>query len=49
MTHEPRVKNQVVPMDRMLPEYYALRGWDEKGIPKPEKLAELGLSQGGLP
>jgi len=44
MTHEPRVNDQVVPMDRMLPEYYALRGWDEEGIPRPEKLAELGLS-----
>lgn len=49
MTHEPRVKDQVVPMDRMLPEYYALRGWDEKGIPKAQKLAELGISQGRLP
>jgi aldehyde:ferredoxin oxidoreductase len=48
MTHEPRVKGQVVHMDRMLPEYYALRGWDEKGVPKQEKLAELGLSEEGV-
>ncbi len=27
----------------MLDEYYRLRGWDEKGIPKKEKLKELGL------
>lgn len=27
----------------MLDEYYRLRGWDENGIPKKEKLKELGL------
>ena len=27
----------------MLVEYYQFRGWDENGIPKDEKLAELGL------
>jgi aldehyde:ferredoxin oxidoreductase len=27
----------------MLPRYYRARGWDEQGIPTPEKLAELGL------
>ncbi len=27
----------------MLEEYYAFRGWDENGIPKPEKLRELSL------
>jgi len=27
----------------MLDEYYAFRGWDEKGIPTKEKLEELGL------
>ncbi len=26
-----------------LKEYYKARGWDEKGIPTPEKLAELGV------
>jgi aldehyde:ferredoxin oxidoreductase len=24
-------------------EYYHYRGWDEKGVPKPEKLEKLGL------
>jgi aldehyde:ferredoxin oxidoreductase len=28
---------------RMLAEYYRERGWDEQGIPTPEKLRELGL------
>ena len=27
----------------MLNEYYAFRGWDETGIPTPEKLKELNL------
>jgi aldehyde:ferredoxin oxidoreductase len=27
----------------MLKEYYQIRGWDENGIPTPEKLKELGL------
>jgi aldehyde:ferredoxin oxidoreductase len=27
----------------MLKEYYAFRGWDENGVPKQEKLRELGL------
>ena len=27
----------------MLEEYYAFRGWDKNGVPKPEKLEELSL------
>jgi len=27
----------------MLDKYYAMRGWDESGVPTPEKLKELGL------
>jgi aldehyde:ferredoxin oxidoreductase len=34
----------VVPLDKMLPEYYRLRGRDENGIPTPGKLKELGLA-----
>ncbi|NJE04584.1 aldehyde ferredoxin oxidoreductase [Thermococcus sp. M36] len=29
--------------DELLSEYYRLRGWDERGIPKKETLRELGL------
>jgi len=47
MTDEPCVNNQVVHLDRMLPEYYRLRGWDEKGIPTFEKLQHLGLEKEG--
>jgi aldehyde:ferredoxin oxidoreductase len=36
-------KGRVNHLDEMLPEYYALRGWDAAGVPTPEKLAELAL------
>lgn len=36
-------KGKVVELDVMLKEYYELRGWDEKGIPTSEKLAELNI------
>lgn len=36
-------KGWVTKLDEMLPKYYQERGWDEKGIPTEEKLAELGL------
>lgn len=36
------------PLNIMLSDYYELRDWDEFGIPRPEKLAELGLSAWGL-
>jgi aldehyde:ferredoxin oxidoreductase len=31
-------------LGEMLPEYYALRGWDADGVPTKEKLADLALS-----
>jgi aldehyde:ferredoxin oxidoreductase len=36
-------KGQVNKLDKMLPEYYTLRGWDSAGIPTKKKLSELGL------
>ncbi|MEN6435775.1 MAG: aldehyde ferredoxin oxidoreductase family protein [Anaerolineaceae bacterium] len=36
-------KGEVNHLDKMLPEYYKLRGWDPKGIPTEEKLADLAL------
>ncbi|MCJ7738319.1 MAG: aldehyde ferredoxin oxidoreductase C-terminal domain-containing protein [Anaerolineae bacterium] len=39
-------KGQVVELNLMLDEYYALRGWDvETGKPTPDKLRELGLEE----
>jgi aldehyde:ferredoxin oxidoreductase len=29
--------------DRMLDEYYSLRGWDARGVPTPDRLRALGL------
>ncbi len=37
-------KGQVHHLDQLLPEYYKERGWDEGGVPTPEKLAELQLA-----
>lgn len=36
-------KGEVSHLDKMLPEYYKLRGWDTKGVPTEEKLQELSL------
>ena len=36
-------KGMTVPLDKMLPEYYRLRGWDANGKPTRRKLASLGL------
>ena len=33
------------PFSEMLDEYYRYRSWDESGVPKKQKLQELGLSQ----
>ena len=36
-------KGLVNQLDKMLPEYYQLRGWDEGGVPREETLERLGL------
>ena len=36
-------QGNVVRLELMLPEYYALRGWDQAGVPTAEKLQELSL------
>lgn len=45
--HEPVVtgpsKGEVEDLDRMLGEYYSLRGWGEDSVPTKERLQELGL------
>jgi aldehyde:ferredoxin oxidoreductase len=37
-------KGWVVQLEPMLKEYYRGRGWDENGVPRPQKLAELQLA-----
>ncbi|MDV3427271.1 MAG: aldehyde ferredoxin oxidoreductase family protein [Bacillota bacterium] len=38
-------KGEVWEQDVLLPEYYAVRGWDENSIPTPETLKKLGLEE----
>jgi aldehyde:ferredoxin oxidoreductase len=38
-------KGWVSKLEPMLKEYYRARGWDENGVPKPQRLADLGLAQ----
>ncbi|MEW6555995.1 MAG: aldehyde ferredoxin oxidoreductase family protein [Elusimicrobiota bacterium] len=38
-----KAKGVVPKLDKMLPEYYQLRGWSDDGIPIEKKLKELGL------
>jgi aldehyde:ferredoxin oxidoreductase len=42
---EGPAKGRVTELGKMLPEFYRLRGWDENGVPTPEKLRELGLDR----
>jgi aldehyde:ferredoxin oxidoreductase len=37
-------KGHLPDIDRLLPDYYDARGWDEHGIPKLEKIDALGLN-----
>lgn len=36
-------KGKVAELDKMLEEYYQLRGWDKNGIPTDEKIEELSI------
>jgi len=36
-------KGNTVRLEQMLPEYYRVRGWDEKGLPRKETLSRLGI------
>jgi aldehyde:ferredoxin oxidoreductase len=39
------MKGKVSRLGEMLPGYYAVRGWDENGVPSKKKLKELGLDK----
>lgn len=41
---EGPAKGLVVGLDKMLAEYYTLRGWDAQGVPAPETLERLGIT-----
>jgi aldehyde:ferredoxin oxidoreductase len=36
-------EENVPPLDRMIDEYYAVRGWDSEGVPTGDRLAKLGI------
>jgi len=38
-------KGHVVPLEKMLEQYYYVRKWDSNGIPNPELLERLGINQ----
>jgi len=40
---EGPAKGQVVELAQMLEEFYELRGWDQHGVPTPDKLEQLGI------
>jgi len=45
-TDEPLVPGKAktkVPLNKMLPKYYKIRGWDKNGVPKAKTLKRLGL------
>jgi aldehyde:ferredoxin oxidoreductase len=42
---EGPARGQVVELDGMLDEYYALMGWDKNGVPTSETVKELGLDK----
>ncbi|MFW5838713.1 MAG: aldehyde ferredoxin oxidoreductase family protein [Bacillota bacterium] len=40
---EGPTKGHIHHLDKLLPEYYSLRGWSKEGIPTKERLTDLGL------
>ena len=42
---EGPAKGHVVEMERMLNEYYEIRGWDENGVPAKQTIRDLGLTK----
>ncbi len=45
-TSDPRSH---VPLEKLLPRYYWVRGWTPQGVPKPSTLKRLGLPADGIP
>ena len=48
LTKEPQVPDRpdtVVNLEAMMPVYYKVRGWDEKGIPTEKRLNKLGIQR----
>jgi aldehyde:ferredoxin oxidoreductase len=48
LLHEGRKsdpKARTVPLDKMVPKYYKVRGYDRNGIPKDRTLKKLGIEK----
>lgn len=45
--HDEGTGDHVPPLAEMLAEYYRHRDWDDDGIPRPERLETLGLTEEG--
>ncbi len=41
---DPNRPDTVVSLDKMLPTYYKVRGWDKNGVPTAKKCKKLGIS-----
>ncbi len=41
-------KGRLNDLDKMLPEYYQIRGWSKEGVPTPDTRKRLGLNPKGL-
>ena len=40
---DPNNPRTVVPLDKMLPKYYRIRGWDANGVPTAKRKRKLGI------
>jgi aldehyde:ferredoxin oxidoreductase len=38
-------RDRIVHLEKMLPEYYTLRGWNKEGTPRREKLDQLDITE----
>ena len=44
---DPSDPRTAVPLEKMLPIYYRVRGWDAEGRPTAKKLRRLGIEEAG--
>ena len=45
VSQEPDRPDTVVPLDKLLPRYYRVRGWDKQGVPTEKTLRRLGIGR----
>jgi aldehyde:ferredoxin oxidoreductase len=42
-SNDDKAAGPVVPLEKMLKQYYKVRGWDAKGVPTAKKLKQLKI------